>query len=786
MSVYFRRYDHGKFISKRILNKEMHYKLLGTPRHLEDVRLVREAASEEERRKFKDPMKHQYLLDFNTLPNEDGTAAGTTRVANTVFIDYDTAELTAAKLTARQLIDRIVELREKLRLVMANFSLSSKGVHAVILRDPELTHRENIELFNAALGIPGLEPDPTCISNPKEGAFATTIKDIVFLDDRIYEEEEMPNLEARANKTFEPESIEAQTDNTKEEEEEEEEEPTAESQQAWMECEKRAGLTHGQVDVPHRRYANLKAILSKDFPVFVTSESQAIACIRHFMPVYWQTEEKKCRSFVKTAYHTWNNDFKMSAEAIKANAKLNAEAKTIPEENVAIGGQSVRINKKKRNWVAPPLPEKLPRPMELFLKPYPKQYHEALAISATVLWGVHASHFRTLYVNNISIAPNDYAIITSLSQEGKGWVDHQQETMLAKTLAADDEAAWPIWKKYKEDCKRLKKDNLPPAPKVKFHLNQTCSQTSILQLMEMQGDNGCLFNWFVEAGELAAQSGYKDTTNIFLEGWEGSMHRQFYTSKESFSTNVRVRLSVLATGTPIEVIGRYFANKNNGRNGTRNRFMTIPLPEEKELNFLPPTLTPLTSEEEAERDGYLLALWNKNKALGEGIQMLDMPKAREAVNNFLKKWEDLYKHAGFISKDEGMLVRRVAQHMMRAAIPYMALYGEETPESIDLINWLGEYVYYFQVLLFGEDAERQNEQDRLLLKRKNDARTSDTNDIFFSMPTEFTRQLWIQACSAAGINENQATTALSRLCNPSSGKQPMALKLGKGQYRRLM
>ena len=115
---------------------------------------------------------------------------------------------------------------------------------------------------------------------------------------------------------------------------------------------------------------------------------------------------------------------------------------------------------------------------------------------------------------------------------------------------------------------------------------------------------------------------------------------------------------------------------------------------------------------------------------------------------------------------------------------YVALFGGETDEVLNFINWLGEYVYFFQRQLFAEDMERVEAEGRRLLNRSLDGRTTSTADVIYDMPMEFTRQMWIEKCAAQGITENCATTSLSRLCNRSSGKQ-LAVSLGKGQYRRL-
>ena len=213
--------------------------------------------------------------------------------------------------------------------------------------------------------------------------------------------------------------------------------------------------------------------------------------------------------------------------------------------------------------------------------------------------------------------------------------------------------------------------------------------------------------------------------------------------------------------------------------------MILPYPAEKKLTFLPPRKESLTSEEQAERDGYLLKLWNMNKSLGEGVKMLDMPQTTATVEAFLKKWEALHE-AGQLTWIEGMMVRRSGQHMMRAAMPYVALLGKETPEVINYINWLGDYVYYYQLQLFAEDQARIDAENQRLLGRQYDKRTTQTGGVIytFEIGTEFTWQEFREKYICAGGTENSAKQQLKRLCDKQNSPV-ISLGKGSGRYRRI-
>ena len=78
------------------------------------------------------------------------------------------------------------------------------------------------------------------------------------------------------------------------------------------------------------------------------------------------------------------------------------------------------------------------------------------------------------------------------------------------------------------------------------------------------------------------------------------------------------------------------------------------------------------------------------------------------------------------------MVRRIGQHMMRAAMPYVALFGGETDEVLNYINWLGDYVYYYQLQLFAEDQARIDAENQRLLGRQYDNRTTETGGVIYT------------------------------------------------------
>ena len=192
--------------------------------------------------------------------------------------------------------------------------------------------------------------------------------------------------------------------------------------------------------------------------------------------------------------------------------------------------------------------------------------------------------------------------------------------------------------------------------------------------------------------------------------------------------------------------------------------MPLIIPRQKRT-FLPPRITPLSTDEQAELDGLIMSLWQKNLSLGEGTLKLEMPKTQEVVSQWYKDLEEKYND-GLITEAEADLSHRVGQHMMRAAIPFVALYGAEQPEMLQYIRWLGDYVYYNICYIFSSRVEADMKESERLLSQQLDHRKT-VLPLLQEMPEVFTTEQFRQARISRGLSEN-VRTQLSRYVD--SGK----------------
>ena len=727
-------------------------------------------------------VKKNLLSVVTCLPkegNEDGgLLAGSLRPSRLVFSDYDHLD---SELYER-VKARVLEIASDIGLVFAGDSVRGEGIHLIYTRDPSLSQEENLERVDALIGIEGVTHDPAC-KNINRKIFMPLSSSIWYLSEDLIplSEQECPYVKTPSNSPLKGEN-KGESKTSSPSPQPAPAEATAASLYAFDRCTEQAGLQVGSIDTEGFRHNNLLAILSAGLPKLLTRE-QAEACIRVRMPENYDLENKA--SLLDYFYDNYAADkTPMTRELREINAQMQ-NAQTVAEwTSTAQRAQEPQEQEPTRLWAPPSLPKRLPRLLELDLKAYPERYRETLAVAHSPLLGAHASHYRTTYIDDETIiAPNTYVAITASSQSGKKKVSDLRYEMLAKTID-------PVNRKNHEEHSKVKEERndsannktKPKECKLPIYVNETVSESSFLKVMKTLGDNGLCFNFFEETDVLATKGAKGNLNDILKKAWDGTMHIQKYATDAATDYCGIVRAAILTTGTAGAVIARYFGQHNNGESGTRNRFMTIPIPEEETLSFLPPKGGRLTSEEQAERDGYLMSLWQQNLALGDGIKMLDMPKTYEAVTTWLRKWQKKYKE-GFINEDEGILTRRVAQSMMRTAIPFVALEGKESKELIDYITWLGDYVFYYQCKLFSEDIRKERELSDVLLKRNHDGRCTDSGMVIyqFEIGTNFTSAEFRAKFEEAGGTEGAARKALSDL----EKKKHIVMRISRGLYQRI-
>ncbi len=141
-------------------------------------------------------LKNKLLqINYSCLPNDDGSLKGCSRMSTTVGMDIDfvapkdlSAEEQQAWLSERlaEVPELVMSKKDELGLKMFEHS-ATKGYHLVFARRPELSQEENLRWASELLGV-------KFDDNAKDITrvfFTTTSDQLIYLDDSIFEVEEV-------------------------------------------------------------------------------------------------------------------------------------------------------------------------------------------------------------------------------------------------------------------------------------------------------------------------------------------------------------------------------------------------------------------------------------------------------------------------------------------------------------------------------------------------------------------------------------------------------------------
>ncbi len=667
-------------------------------------------------------------FNYSCYPNEDGTLKGTDKPADSVGMDIDfqiPKELPEGVTQEKWLQDEILntcknilDKKEEIGLLMCERS-ATKGLHIVFRRDTNQSQEENLRRVSDVLGVPFDEgaKDITRVF------FTPSSADLLYIAEGLFKRGEggQSGKNDKRGKNDRQDSRNLSTPK--------EEKPLKENLISFDLCVKEAGLNPSGLDVfgEHNWHKNLMSVLSAGMAKLM-SRAQAFAVVAKKLPNYSQYDD--CKALINYFYDNYNTAFMPPAVR-----EINARAQYLARQELKEDDRE--LAEIMEGWDAPTIPEKLPQIIEMLVANYDKKFREMLCLSALPVLSAHASHFRAQYLNGRMIGPQQYVAVIGGSGSGKGNCTALYKDMVEHTLAAHDAAEWDKVKQNQEE--RDKKANAKEKP-AKYHpklrLFETASKSSILEMQTNLGKNGMLLGQFSEVDGLsnATKSSYSDISVLLRKGWDMDMHRQFYMSEASCNTQVQMSISLLIAGTVQAMLERLFS-ENNREGGLMQRCIPVLVPTE-ERTFRPPKQNFLNAEERQRRDEMLLELYNKDLALGDDVQILDLPLTTKAIGEWFDSLELRYND-GLLTDAEADLSHRCGEFMMRAAIPLVAMYGKESKEIVDFSVWVGDFAHYTMCKLFGHSVQRNIENAYQLIQKSNDKRKT-VEPILKQLPKIFT------------------------------------------------
>ena len=455
------------------------------------------------------------------------------------------------------------------------------------------------------------------------------------------------------------------------------------------------------------------------------------------------------------------------------NKTLNAKAQEMARDN---GKEEDELDTEGYNPPEPP--KKLCRLHQLITSNFDPRFKSMILLSSIPEMSAHASHYRANYISGKDVGAQDYVVVIGDSGKGKNNVTDLHNLMTEKTLQEHDRKEYEKCDANAEEREKKKNaKDCPPKYHPKLRLIETASSTSILDLQANLGENGMLLGHFSEADAFGVAGGTstKLLSTLIRKGWSGEIHTQYYMSDCSRNVMARMCISLLVCGTVNSVVGGMLSGKNT-ENGLMQRFIPVVVPKAKRT-FRPPICNRLTQEEKDELQGMIAQLYTKDLALGDSTLTLDMPLTRKLIGKWFDDLEVRYNN-GEITEAEADLSARVGEHMMRAAIPLVALEGKESKEMLEFIKWVGDIAYYNLCWIFGHSVQKNLEEAKEMMGSHKDLRKT-AEPILDKLPNIFT----IKQMSDVRVNVGQSEDCYMLLSRYVKNKK--IRRMDRGVYQKI-
>ena len=715
-------------------------------------------------------------FNYSCYPNEDGTLKGTTKPADSVGMDIDLCVpgqlpegVTKEKWIQDEILNiskNILDKKEEIGLLMCERS-ATKGLHIVFRRDVSLDQEGNLRRVSDVLGVPFDE----AAKDITRVFFTPTSKDILFIDEEMFDRAPQP---PKGEHVYRHETVRGKSMAPLEQKSVSKNHPLGgqgvpekSNLIAFDLCVKEAGLNPDALDVfgEHNWHKNLMSVLSAGLAKLMSRE-QAFAVVAEKLPNYSQYDD--CKALINYFYDNYNTAFMpLAVREINAKAQEMARDKGKEEDELDTEGYN-----------PPEPPKKLCRLHQLITSNFDPRFKSMILLSSIPEMSAHASHYRANYISGKDVGAQDYVVVIGDSGKGKNNVTDLHNLMTEKTLQEHDRKEYEKCDANAEEREKKKNaKDCPPKYHPKLRLIETASSTSILDLQANLGENGMLLGHFSEADAFGVAGGTstKLLSTLIRKGWSGEIHTQYYMSDCSRNVMARMCISLLVCGTVNSVVGGMLSGKNT-ENGLMQRFIPVVVPKAKRT-FRPPICNRLTQEEKDELQGMIVQLYTKDLALGDSTLTLDMPLTRKLIGKWFDDLEVRYNN-GEITEAEADLSARVGEHMMRAAIPLVALEGKESKEMLEFIKWVGDIAYYNLCWIFGHSVQKNLEEAKEMMGSHKDLRKT-AEPLLDKLPNIFT----VKQMSELRVSEGQSEDCYMLLSRYVKSKK--IIRLQKGVYQKI-
>ena len=468
-----------------------------------------------------------------------------------------------------------------------------------------------------------------------------------------------------------------------------------------------AGLKGMNIDTVGSRHSSLLAIMSAGASR-VMSEEELMKVVAKRMPSYYQ--ENDCHQLIHDFYAKYGDSSKPMSQAV---IRINAQAeKSSQRDAVALKAESSEggtdINAEDDRLVPPPMPEHLPKLVELLLSKTPDVYKPAVAHAIFPPLATHLCKTTFKYIDNVEHEATLMCCLLAGTGAGKNCVQ-MPINMIMEDIRQRDRENLQREKEWKEEVTRkgANKDKRKRPENLIIQEIDADMTNPAFVMRTAEAQEHFLYTSLNEIDQFDALKGQGNQQfKIMCLAFDpGNQYGQTRVGTSSVTERITIRFNWNAS-TTVQLGQRYFSKVLTDGPISRINFCTIP---EREIGAEMPVYG---EYDDAFREALRPYIENLCKASGR-IDCAEAFALAEKLKDENADFSRMSQNRVF----ENLSFRGNVIAFLKACVLYVANGCKWEPEIEEFIRWSESYDLWCKMIFFGAGIAKANEAGEKSSKR---------------------------------------------------------------------
>ena len=494
-----------------------------------------------------------------------------------------------------------------------------------------------------------------------------------------------------------------------------------------------AGLKDVDINTPGSRHSSLLAIMSAGASR-VMSEDELKAVVAQKMPAF--SQERDCQQLIHDFYAKYGDSSKpmsqavirINAQAEKSSQKDAVSFKTVGSEGSEDGTDS---NAEDDKIAPPPMPQHLPKLVELLLSKTPDVYKPAVAHAIFPPLATHLCKTTFKYIDNVEHEATLMCCLLAGTGAGKNCVQ-MPINMIMEDIRQRDRENLNREKEWKDEVTRKganKDKRKRPENLIIQEIDADMTNPAfVMRTAEAQGH--FLYTSLNEIDQFDALKGQGNQQfKIMCLAFDpGNQYGQTRVGTSSITERITIRFNWNAS-TTVQLGQRYFSKVLTDGPISRINFCTIP---EREIGAEMPVYG---EYDDAFREALRPYIENLCKASGR-IDCAEAFTLAEKLKEENADFSRMSQNRVF----ENLSFRGNVIAFLKACVLYVANGCQWEPEIEEFIRWSESYDLWCKMIFFGAGIAKANEIGEKSSKRGPANLLQQLPDTFTYAQAEMVRQ----------------------------------------------